>query len=106
MIMFVRFLTVVAAAILLANVFADESKAAANSLGKFKATLLWGTDGSKPDDPGLKDIDSKFRDKLRKVFKWQNYYEVKDQAFTLKPGDKQRFHLSDKCEIEVEHSPS
>lgn len=71
---------------------------------KYRATLIWGTDGAKPDDPNLKDLDEHFRAKLKKVFKWNNYYEVKNLPFAIKPGDKKRFQLSDKCELEVEHS--
>jgi hypothetical protein len=104
MLKFVRYFTVLATLLLMGSVAAEDKKESPAAECKYKATLLWGTDGSKPDDPNLKDVDSHFREKLKKVFKWHNYYEVKNESFSIKPGEKKRFKLSDKCELEVEHS--
>src|ERR1043166_7768521 len=75
---------------------------------KFKAVLIWGTDGEKPKDEEtlegeqLKDVDDACKNKLKKIFKWQNYYAVQEKNFSLKPGEKKRIQVSKKCEIEVE----
>lgn len=98
-----RYFAVGCAILLLSAVFAEDKKTESGEV-KYKAILLWGTDGSKPDDPHLKDVDEAARAKLKKVFKWQNYYEVNHQSFTLKTGDKKRIHLSDKCDLNVEQS--
>jgi hypothetical protein len=75
---------------------------------KFKAVLIWGTDGEKPKDEEmlegeqLKDLDDACKNKLKRIFKWQNYYSVAEQPFHLKIGEKKRIQVSKKCEIEVE----
>jgi hypothetical protein len=75
---------------------------------KFKAVLIWGTDGEKPKDEEmlegeqLKDVDEACKNKLKKIFKWQNYYAVQEKSFSLKQGEKRRIQVSKKCEIEVE----
>jgi hypothetical protein len=74
---------------------------------KFKAVLLWGTNGEKPEGAtDLREVDPSCKQKLEKLpFKWKDYYQVGEQhGFAVKPGGpKQRVKLSDKCEIEVEH---
>jgi hypothetical protein len=67
---------------------------------KLKAQLIWGTDEEKPDDPNLREVDSKLADKLRRVFKWKNYFEVTNQNITLTPAGK-TFSMSPKCKIEL-----
>lgn len=75
---------------------------------KFKAMLIWGTDGEKPKDEEmiegeqLKDLDDSCKNKLQKIFKWKNYYSVAEKPFTLRTGEKKRIQVSKKCEIEVE----
>ena len=96
-----KYFFLIAGALLLTGL-ADDKPAPAET--KYRAILIWGTDGSRPDDPSLREIDEHFKAKLKKVFKWQNYYEVKHKDFGIKAGQKQRFKLSEKCELEVEHS--
>ena len=69
---------------------------------KFHAVLLWGTNGEKPKDQELKDVDPRFEDKLKKILKWANYYEVSRTFFSIKVGEKKGFiALSKQCEIVV-----
>ena len=68
-----------------------------------QAQLVWGTNNEKPDDPKLKEVDPSVAEKLRKVFKWKNYFEVKRQNFTVAVGSPKRVKMSDDCEIEVQN---
>ena len=70
-----------------------------------EAILIWGTDGEKPEGKSLKDVDENFTGKFRKIFKWQNYYEVKRTPFTLAKGEPaQTVKLSEKCSVILEFS--
>jgi hypothetical protein len=66
-----------------------------------QAQLVWGTNNEKPDDPKLKEVDPSVAEKLRKVFKWKNYFEVNRQHFAVAAGSSKRIKMSDDCEIEV-----
>jgi hypothetical protein len=68
----------------------------------FQVRLIWGADGEKPKDKPLKEVDPKFQDKLKGVFKWKNYYEVNQQPLTLPKDGLQKLKLSDKCDIQVQ----
>jgi len=68
-----------------------------------KAQLVWGTNNDKPGDPKLKEMDRGVGEKLRKVFKWKNYFEVNRQNFTASTGTPKRVRMSDHCEIEVQN---
>jgi len=68
-----------------------------------QAQLVWGTNKEKPDDPKLKEVDRSVAEKLRKVFKWKNYFEVNRQQFTVPVGSSKRIKMSDDCEIEVQN---
>ena len=68
-----------------------------------QAQLVWGTDGDKPPDPGVKRLDEATRKKLGSVFKWKNYFEVDRQNFKVTLSAKNRVRLSPKCEVEVEN---
>jgi hypothetical protein len=68
-----------------------------------QAQLIWGTDGDKPKDRDLKDVDTATKEKLKKVFKWKNYFEVDKQEFKVPMSSKKRVRMSAKCEVEVEN---
>lgn len=68
---------------------------------KYTAILIWGTDGPKPDDKELKDVDPKLTEKFKKIFKWKNYYEVKRQDVDLKTGETKNVDLSHKCAVKL-----
>jgi hypothetical protein len=70
---------------------------------KFKAILIWATDGEKPaNKPKLKQLDEKMREKL-KVFRWKNYFEVDQENFSVKRSKSNITCMSRKCVIEVKH---
>ena len=68
-----------------------------------QAQLVWGTNNEKPDDPKLKEVDPSVAEKLRKVFKWKNYFEVKRTNFVVTVGSPKKVKMSDSCEIEVQN---
>ena len=68
-----------------------------------QAQLVWGTNNEKPDDPKLKEVDPSVAEKLRKVLKWKNYFEVNRTNFTVAAGSHKRVKMSDDCEIEVQN---
>ena len=68
-----------------------------------QAQLVWGTNNEKPDDPKLKEVDAIVAEKLRKVFKWRNYFEVKRQNVSVTAGTPKKVKMSDECEIEVQY---
>ena len=68
---------------------------------KLKAQLIWATDEEKPKDKKLKEVESKLADKLRRVFKWKNYFEVSSQNVILPPNAPQKVAMSRKCELEL-----
>jgi len=76
-----------------------EAKPAEN---KFLATLIWGTDGDKPQDKDLKEVDPALKEKFSKIFKWKNYYEVKRKQVSMSPGgDPKCLDMSDKCQVKI-----
>jgi hypothetical protein len=68
---------------------------------RLKSQLIWGTNDDKPKSGALKDVDPKLRERLSRVFKWKNYFEVKSEQPTVKPGETKRVKMSDKCELEL-----
>jgi len=68
-----------------------------------QAQLVWGTNKEKPDDPKLKEVDPSVAEKLRKVFKWKNYFEVKRQTLAVTVGSPKKLKMSEECEIEVQY---
>jgi hypothetical protein len=68
----------------------------------FQIQLVWGTNGEKPKDQPLKEVDPKLQEKLKGVFKWKNYYEVSLKTLSLpKENSSAKLKLSEKCEIQL-----
>jgi len=77
------------------------SLSAADSI--YQVRLIWGTNGERPKDKPLKDVDNKLQEKLKGVFKWQNYYEVSQKPLSVpKDSPSAKLKLSDKCEVQVQ----
>jgi hypothetical protein len=70
--------------------------------GAFQAQLVWGTNGEKPKDKPLKELDPKLQERLKGVFKWKNYYEVNRKPLPVPKAGAQKVKLSDKCELQVQ----
>ena len=68
-----------------------------------EATLVWGTDHDRPDNPSLKPLlDGTLAKKLKNLpLKFKNYFEVNRQDFTINDKDYKRVEMSKKCYIEV-----
>ena len=72
---------------------------------KLEAQLIWGTNDEKSPDPKHKAVDSKVEKKLKKLpFKWQNYFEVNREKFTVAQGETKKIVLSKDCEIKVRNA--
>ena len=72
---------------------------------KLEAQLIWGTNDEKSPDPKHRAVDSKVEKKLKKLpFKWQNYFEVNRQKFSVPEGETKKIVLSKDCEIKVRNS--
>jgi hypothetical protein len=68
---------------------------------KLEAKLIWGTNEEKSPEPAHKPIDPATAEKLRKVFKWKNYFVVTNQVKMIPSRGSNRFDLSKQCVIEV-----
>lgn len=68
----------------------------------YQAQLIWGTNGEKPKDKPLKDVDSKIQEGLKSIFKWKNYYEVSHKPIAVTKEGSQKVKLSEKCDIQLQ----
>jgi len=72
---------------------------------KLEAQLIWGTNDEKSPDPKHKPVDPKVAKKLKKLpFKWQYYFEVNRQQFSVPQGETKKIVLSKDCEIKVRNA--
>jgi hypothetical protein len=74
---------------------------------KLQATLIWGTDEDKPENPEheLNEVDGGLQEKFRKIFKWKNYFRVGEQkAFSIRAGETKQLKLSHKCDLKIHQS--
>jgi len=70
---------------------------------KFEVKLIWGTNGEKPPDKNLKEVEPRIKEALKRPFKWENYFEVTQKQLSVGSKMTQRVRLSDKCEVEVQN---
>lgn len=68
---------------------------------KLKAQLVWATDEAKPNDPNLKDLETKLIDKLKRFLRWKNYFEVNKKTFSLPASGSVTLIMSSKCTVEI-----
>lgn len=66
-----------------------------------QAQLIWGTDSDKPTDKTLKTIPPDLDKRLRRIFKWQNYFEVTQTNFIVSATRPSQVEMSRECRIEV-----
>lgn len=69
---------------------------------KLQAQLIWGTNDEKPARSECKEVSGRLREKLARVFKWKNYFLIKEETFTVKSGAERRVKMSDKCTLEFQ----
>lgn len=72
---------------------------------RVQAIFIWGTNEPKPSGKSLKEVDTKLRERLSNIFKWQNYFEVNRQGTALMAGKSQSLKLSDECTVDVKILP-
>lgn len=68
---------------------------------KIEAQLIWATDESKSPDASHKPVDAATAERLRKAFKWKNYFVVKKLVKDIPSRGTVPFELSKKCTIEI-----
>jgi hypothetical protein len=69
---------------------------------QMQARLVWGTNHEKPDNPKLKPLDGELARKLKNLpLKFNNYFEVNRQTFTINDQEYRKVEMSQKCYIEV-----
>jgi hypothetical protein len=77
------------------------SPAAWASVLKIEAKLIWATDESKSPNPNHKPVDLQTSERLRKTFKWKNYFVVNTLTNEVPSRGSQSFALSKKCTVEI-----
>jgi len=68
---------------------------------KLEAKLIWGTDDEKSPNPDHKEVDPATKERLRKVFKWKNYFVVNRVVKEVPSRSSNQFKLSPDCTIEI-----
>ena len=69
---------------------------------KFEAQLIWATNDKESKDPKLKPVDSEIQKKLTDLpLKWEHYYSVKSERFTVSKGGTNFVTMSEKCMVEI-----
>jgi hypothetical protein len=70
---------------------------------KFQASLLWGTDDSKPPEgKAYKPVDQEIRPKLKDLpLKWAHWFQVNRVDFAVPPGATKEVLISEKCQLIV-----
>lgn len=68
---------------------------------KLEIYLIWGTNDEKSPDPKYKRVDSELEKKLKNVFKWNHYYEIKRIKGDVRSRSTKKFEVSDKCAVEI-----
>jgi hypothetical protein len=83
--------------LLLANSFPSAFAADLN----LEAKLIWATDDEKSPDANHKPVDQATAEKLRKVFKWKNYFVVNRVTKVVPSRGSSKFELSKDCTVEI-----
>ena len=63
---------------------------------------LNGNDEDRPPAPESRPIGAKLDHRLRSVWKWKHYWELKRDSAVVKPGQRVRRRMSAECEVELE----
>ncbi|MGE3312466.1 MAG: hypothetical protein AB7O66_21065 [Limisphaerales bacterium] len=98
--------TVVAGLGLNALLLGAPARAADADTLHLQAQLIWGTDSDKPADSTLKPIPQDLDKRLRRIFKWRNYFEVSQTNFVVASTQPARVDMSRECRVEVARQSS
>jgi hypothetical protein len=78
------------------------SAAAADpSLPHLTAELIWGTNGTPPPEKPLRPISPELATRLRRIFKWRNYFEIERKSFPVTASSPAKVEMSRECRLEV-----
>jgi hypothetical protein len=66
-----------------------------------EAQLIWGTNAEKSPNPSHKPVEQATAEKLRKVFKWKNYFLVHKENTVIPSRTTKQVTLSKKCAVEI-----
>ena len=67
----------------------------------FYVQLICGSDSDKPLNPDWKPVGPKLNQRLRAVFRWKHYWEVKRESVELNQNHVARLHLTRERDVEV-----
>jgi hypothetical protein len=70
---------------------------------RLNAILVWGTNGEKPADQELKPISPDLSKRLRRIFKWKDYFEITRKTITAETGSATKTDMSRECRLEITH---
>jgi hypothetical protein len=68
---------------------------------KVAAKLIWATDQPKSPNPGHVPVDEATAERLRKAFKWKNYFVVTNLVRDIPSRGTTPFELSKKCTVKI-----
>lgn len=68
---------------------------------KLEAQLIWGTNDAKSPNPNHKPAEAEVVKKLKRLFKWSNYFEVNRQRFSVSLAEIKRVVMSKECAVSV-----
>ena len=69
---------------------------------RLSANLIWGTNGTKPANQDLRPIDADLEKRLRRIFKWQNYYGIERKEFAVPSNKATQVEMSKECRLEIQ----
>jgi hypothetical protein len=69
---------------------------------KVEARLIWGTNEEKSQNPKHKPVDEETSAKLRKIFKWKNYFVETNHTETIPHRQSKKMVMSKDCTIEIQ----
>jgi len=79
---------------------AAEESAADIAKYEFRAQLIWASNDNL-ESSDLKPLDANTTEKLRKVFKWQNYWEINRKYVELMSDGREIAKISADCELSL-----
>ena len=68
---------------------------------KLEVQLVWGTTESTSPDPNHRPVEADVEKKLKRLFRWSNYFEVSRKTFTVPITGTTNVAVSEKFALEV-----
>jgi len=72
----------------------------------FYVELIRGSDQDVPPTPDAHEVGVRLYHRLHDVFRWKNYWEVKRENVSIRPGEKARVRITKEREVEIDLSGS